>query len=105
MKNRKIRLHIFVFGKVQGVFFRQEIKQKAIQYNISGWVKNFINTTPWSCLYGNRDQVEIVLEGEKNKVKKIVKWIKQGPPLAKVESIDITQEEYKNEFINFIIKY
>ncbi len=50
-------------------------------------------------------RVEVVLEGEKEKLAKIVEWAKKGPFFAKVTDIEIIKEEYKGEFKNFNILY
>jgi len=66
--------------------------QKARQFNIYGFVKNLPD--------GN---VEAVLEGEEEKVEKLVEWAKKGTFLAKVKEIEIIKEDYKGEFENFEI--
>ena len=60
------RLHIYVSGIVQGVFFRQSTLTKAKEFGIYGWVKNL------------RDgRVEIVCEGNEESLKKMVIWCKR----------------------------
>ena len=67
------RAHVYVHGRVQGVFFRATTRDKAIALGVKGWVKN--------CLDGS---VEAVFEGEKDIVEKIVNWCKkvQRAPLS-----------------------
>ncbi|MBC7074140.1 acylphosphatase [Candidatus Parcubacteria bacterium] len=90
----KKRAHVLVSGKVQGVFFRQNTFQRAKKLGLFGWVCN------------TKDgRVEAVFEGEEEKIKEILEWIKIGPPLAKVEKVDITWEEFKGEFKDFEIRY
>lgn len=90
----KIRSHVVISGRVQGVFFRMETKQVADSFNVSGWVKN------------NRDgAVEAVFEGEKEAVDSVVKWCRKGPPLSKVDRVDVIEEDYKGEFRGFDISY
>jgi acylphosphatase len=86
----KIRAHIFVSGRVQGVFFRVNTVQEAEKLGILGWVKNLED-----------GRVEAVLEGDSEKVKGMVEWLKKGPPAAKVEHLDVQFEDYKGEFKNF----
>ena len=57
--NEEKRVHIFVSGLVQGVFFRDSTRQKAQELGITGWVRNLID-----------GRVEIVAEGEKGKGEK-----------------------------------
>lgn len=88
----KVRVHILISGRVQGVFFRDNTRKQAQKMGVFGWVRN---------LEDNR--VEAVFESEKEKVEKILEWAKKGPMFARVDNIDIQWQEYKNEFQNFEI--
>ena len=88
------RVHIFVSGRVQGVFFRENTKRKAEELRIAGWVKNLTD-----------GRVEAILEGEKEKIDKLIDWAKTGPTFAKVDKVEITPEECQDEFEKFEIKY
>jgi acylphosphatase len=90
----KVRCHIFVSGKVQGVFFRQNTLEKAKALGLKGWVRNTQD-----------GRVEAIFEGEKEKVEKILEWMKIGPPLARVENVEIRFEDFKGEFNDFEIRY
>jgi len=92
--SEKVKAHVFVSGRVQGVFFRENSHQKAKELGIFGWVKNLAD-----------GRVEAVFEGEKEKVEKMVDWAKKGPLLAKVDNLSIKWQEYKGEFNDFVIKY
>lgn len=87
-----IRVRIYVSGKVQGVYYRQNTLQKAQELGIFGWVRNLSD-----------GRVESVMEGSKVNIDKILAWCKQGPPDAKVEEVKIIDEVYKNEFLTFDI--
>lgn len=89
----KIRAHIFVSGRVQGVFFRESAKEKADEYGIFGWVKNLEN-----------GKVEAVLEGEGENVAKMIDWARRGPILAKVQDLKTENEDFSGEFSSFDIK-
>jgi len=90
----KTRVHVFVSGYVQGVFFRSETRREARKYGLTGWVRNL------------RDgRVEAVFEGEEDAVKKLVEFCRHGPSGAMVTSIEVFWEDYKGEFNNFEIKY
>ena len=91
---RKVRAHIFVSGRVQGVFFRDSTRRIAEELDIFGWVKN-----------SNNSRVEAVLEGEKEIIEKLIEWAKKGPVLARVNGIEIEWQDYKGEFKNFEIRY
>ena len=90
----KARAHVFVSGNVQGVFFRYEIRTKAIQHNVTGWVKNV------------RDgKVEAVFEGEKEDVEAMIAFCHRGPPSATVKGVDVLWEEPTGEFDRFRVQY
>ena len=91
MKKRVIAL---VSGSVQGVFYRSETLQKAKELNLTGFVKNEPN-----------GKVEIIAEGEKENLEKLIEWTRQGPTLAKVDKIEVKWDEDKGEFEDFEIVY
>ena len=88
------RAHVYVEGRVQGVFFRANTVDKACSLNIVGWVRN--------CPDGG---VEAVFEGKKDAVEKIVNWYHIGPPGALVRDVKVQWEEPTGEFKTFSIKY
>lgn len=90
----KARAHIFVSGRVQGVFFRDHTQRWASSLGLTGWVKN---------LWGGR--VEVLTEGEKEDIEKLIVRLKQGPPIAQVENVDVTWEEFKDEFTDFRVTW
>jgi len=90
----KQRIHLFIKGKVQGVFFRQTTKVTAEKKNVTGWVKN---------LHDGR--VEAVLEGNDVEVSEVVEWCHAGPVNAVVDDVEIITELYKGEFSKFDIVY
>lgn len=83
---------IIISGKVQGVFFRQSTKEKAISLGITGIVKNLPD--------GN---VYIIASGTAAQLKTLIDWCRQGPARAKVTGIK-TQEIALQEFNNFSIE-
>ncbi len=88
-----IRKHVFFEGKVQGVFFRANTRDKAREVGIEGWVKNL------------RDgRVEAVFEGAEEKVDRVIKWCKNHQPHAKVADVEIEIEEPSGEFNDFVVK-
>jgi len=88
-----LRVNFFVSGRVQGVFFRLKTKQKAEKLGIFGWVRNL-----------PQGRVEVLAEGEKEKIKDLIGWAKKGPIFAKVDSLEIKEQEFKGEFNSFEIK-
>ncbi|RLI30619.1 acylphosphatase [Candidatus Bathyarchaeota archaeon] len=88
----KVRAHVIVSGRVQGVFFRYETKKEALKRGVKGWVRNLPT-----------GEVEAVFEGEKEDVEEMIKFCRKGPPLAKVKDVKVSWEEYKGEFEDFKI--
>jgi acylphosphatase len=76
-----IRRRVVVHGLVQGVFFRDSVRRRAVDAGVSGWVRNTREGT-----------VEAVLEGEPDAVAKLVAFCREGPRGARVERVDATEE-------------
>ena len=76
-----MRQRIVARGRVQGVFFRDTVRNAAEREGVSGWVRN------------NRDgTVEAVFEGEGATVGRLVELVREGPPGARVEDLDVFDE-------------
>jgi len=71
-------VHLFVHGRVQGVFFRASTQKAAEDLELTGWVKN--------CDDGS---VEILAEGSREKLEELIAWCRHGPPMASVSKIDL----------------
>ena len=74
--------HIFISGSVQGVSFRQFIKNNAKQRDLTGWVHNTED-----------GGVEASFCGEKEKIEEIIELCKKGPMLAEVKHLGFDWEE------------
>ena len=88
------RIHIFVTGRVQGVFFRQSTKVMAIKNNVKGWVRNL-----------DDGRVEIVAEGETQDIDNLAHWCKTGPANSRVDEFELSEENISDEFENFEVRY
>jgi acylphosphatase len=88
------RAHVFVSGRVQGVFFRDHTRKWAASLGLTGWVRN---------VYDGR--VELIAEGEKGKVESLIDRLRQGPPISRVENVEVTWEECTGEFSDFRVTY
>ena len=77
-----IRRRLVVRGRVQGVFFRDSIRQRADQRSVAGWVQNNHDGT-----------VEAVFEGAEEAVESLVAYCSEGPRGAEVEDVDVAEEE------------
>ena len=86
----KARAHVFISGRVQGVFFRSQTRHEAKKYSVNGWVRNLPD-----------DRVEAVFEDEEEDVKRLIEFCKRGPPAARVARAEVTWERYSGEFGDF----
>ena len=90
----KVRAHVLISGRVQGVFFRAYTQRAAQEKGISGWVMN------------TRDgRVEAVLEGPKEQVEDMINWCHQGSPMSQVTGVSTDWQEYTGEFKDFSVRY
>jgi acylphosphatase len=90
----KVRAHVVLTGRVQGVYFRYATREEAHLRGVKGWVRNLSD-----------GRVEAVFEGEKERVEELIEFCHHGPPPAKVSSVKVTWEEYAGEFKDFFIRY
>ena len=90
----KTKVHVFVGGMVQGVFFRSATKHRADAAGVKGCVRNLPN-----------GRVEAVFEGEEEAVKTLVEFCRHGSRGAVVTNVDVKWENYNGEFTNFEIRY
>ena len=89
------RFHVVVSGRVQGVCFRHYTVDMARKLGIKGWVRN---------LYSG--EVEALVEGKKPGIDQMVAWLRQGPPMAHVRDMKVTEEpSIPGEFQDFNITY
>jgi len=93
MAAEEVQKHIFISGKVQGVGFRAFIRREAAVLNLKGWAKNLVD-----------GRVEVVLQGEKNKVAQMIEKLKEGPSFARVDNLRVNQEEV-GDYSDFKIKF
>ena len=80
------RARVRVRGRVQGVFFRVEARDRARSLGLSGWVRNSPDGT-----------VEAVFEGDRDRVESMVGWCRRGPSGARVEDVDVEWAEAAGE--------
>jgi len=76
------------------VFFRRNIRGRALKLGLVGWVRNLPD-----------GRVETIIEGEREKVEKMIKWAQKGPLWARVDKVDVEWQEHTGEFDRFEIKY
>ncbi|MGB2952304.1 MAG: acylphosphatase [Gaiellaceae bacterium] len=83
---RPTRAHVRAKGRVQGVFFRAEARDRARSQGIQGWIANVPDGS-----------VEAVFEGEHDLVESLVSWCRRGPAGAQVEELAVEWEEPRGE--------
>ena len=87
-----VRVHIFIEGKVQGVFYRSWLKGQAESLGLTGWVKNLED-----------GRVEAIIQGPKEKVEDLVQKCRQGSSVSRVSHTDVIYEEVVDDLIGFSI--
>ena len=89
----KTRAHIYIDGRVQGVFYRGFTQDLAFNLGLKGWVRNL------------RDgRVEAVFEGDKKVIEEAIRQCYAGPPSSRVTGIDVQWEPYTGEK-DFSVRY
>ncbi len=88
-------VRIVTYGRVQGVFFRAFAAQRARELGLTGYARNL----------SSGDAVEIVAEGERNKLEKLIDQVKVGPPAASVENIEVHWSSPTGKYHDFTIRY
>ncbi len=88
------KINLFIIGDVTGVGFRSWTLWQAKKLGLTGWVRNV-----------SKGVVEIVAEGEKQKLEELMKLCHQGPDVAWIEKVDVKWLEATGEFLGFEIKY
>lgn len=88
----KMRAHLIISGKVQGVFFRFRTAERVRRIGVAGWIRNLPD-----------GRVEAVFEGEEETVEAMIDFCKIGPPGALVKGIEIQQEAYTGEYKGFTV--
>lgn len=87
-------VHVIVSGKVQGVFFRDYTRRRAMELGLSGWVRNLSDGS-----------VEVLVDGRKKDVDAMISWFQDGSPLSLVTSV-IADEIFPTEkYKGFTIRY
>lgn len=87
------RVHVYVSGQVQGVFFRASTQTKAWELNVLGLVRNLPD-----------GRVEIVAEADTQAIEAFLDWCRKGPPGANVQVLQVKDEAVLNQFTEFDIR-
>ncbi|WP_449240547.1 acylphosphatase [Desulfoscipio gibsoniae] len=86
--------HVFISGRVQGVYYRDYTRREAEKLGIKGWVRNLPD-----------GRVEAVFEGPEDAVENMVAWCYQGSPRSEVIKVEVAKSnpQLKENFIDFKI--
>jgi acylphosphatase len=91
---RATRLHATVHGRVHGVFYRASTQREASARGLTGWVRNCPDGT-----------VELVAEGPRPACESLLDYCREGPPAARVTSIDAEWSASSGGYENFTVRY
>jgi len=92
-ESENVRAHIYVSGRVQGVYYRKNARRSALSLGLTGWVRNLPDR-----------RVEAVAEGERTRVEEFLGWCREGPSMAIVRGLEVAWEAATGEFETFRIK-
>ena len=82
MSDDLVRRRVVVRGRVQGVFFRDSMRERAGAHGVCGWVRN-----------RSDGALEGVLEGPEEAVERVLRFARTGPPSASVTDVEVTEEQ------------
>ena len=87
------RVKAIISGRVQGVWFRASTMEKALEYGVNGTVRNLVD-----------GRVELVAEGEDERVDRLLRWAESGPPMAAVDRVELENLPRDKEITDFRIQ-
>jgi acylphosphatase len=88
MSDAKVTKRLSIHGRVQGVYFRDSMRQRALQLDVTGWVRNRMDGT-----------VQAMVSGDPGAVSRMIEWARRGPATAKVTAVQV--EEAQGHFDSF----
>lgn len=87
------RASLRIKGRVQGVFFRESARREAERLGVHGFVRNLAD-----------GDVEAVAEGPREALEQFVTWCHKGPPSARVEHVQVTEQPPTQQFSRFTVE-
>lgn len=78
----RMRAHVFVSGRVHGVWFRESTRRRASELGVDGWVRNLPD-----------GRVEAIFEGDADSVREAVAFTRVGPRFARVTDVQVEESE------------
>lgn len=88
------RIECKIYGRVQGVFFRDFVKTEADRLGLFGFVKNLED-----------GGVEIAAEGDENKLKEFLEILRRGTKYSKIGKIEVEEQNATGEFSDFEVRF
>lgn len=88
-----VSAHVYISGIVQGVFFRDSTRRRALERGVVGWVRNLPD-----------GRVEAYFEGNEEAVRSLVEWCHHGPPGAVVDDVEVEWGASTGQFSTFTIR-
>jgi acylphosphatase len=76
--------HVWITGQVQGVFFRASAEEQGQALRLQGWVRNLPD-----------GRVEALVQGDTDAVATFLAWCRRGPPMARVDHVEVVAELVK----------
>src|SRR5690606_19408881 len=76
--------HCYVYGRVQGVFFRAETEAQANRHGLTGWVRNLPD-----------GRVEAAAVGPADRPDALCNWLRRGPAMAHVLKLECEPVPYE----------
>ena len=90
----KVRAHVVIDGRVQGVCYRLEARRAALERGVQGWVRNLPD-----------GRVEALFQGTSEQVSQVIDWCRKGSPGSWVKDVEVHEESPGSEFSSFEITY
>jgi acylphosphatase len=81
----KKAIRLYIEGTVQGVFFRQFIKENAERCDLRGFVRNLED-----------GRVEVFIEGDNDNVDKMIELCRKGPKHSQIRNVEIKEEKFQD---------
>ena len=95
MANAQTRLVAEAHGLVQDVHFRDFVVYHARQLGVTGYVRNLPSGTT----------VEMVAEGERATLERLLEQVRRGPPAARVQRVEVEWLPAQGEFSRFRVRW
>lgn len=86
------QLHLWIEGRVQGVFYRANAVKEGARIGLTGWVRNLPD-----------GRVEALAQGREEQLQAFVKWCWHGPTLAKVKNVQVVEEPANEQMAGFLV--